>query len=383
MSRLVRFLDARNRCTSTTDDQTSNLTRADKLTFLFNDVVVNDSGGGGGGGGANGRPPFAWSIGKPDWSAVFQNYDNSCYLDSLLVILLLGETDFYRNAFFTTDLSQASFLGAKKVIAVCSAKSATQSESDIRAWAQRLQQSMWTDFEKLTTLRTGSEVTCSNTRNTLADCLTKMKVDGRWAQEAPNEVYKVLADAFPVLNISFKEHIYRVDGGWSAEKVQPAVPMYMMQDFVGDAQLEYNRSPISQPPLKDGEKMFRSPQWDTMTYAVIVFLNGVLPTVLRWNELRTENEGLQTMKKVSTFDEYIIDRRYRLFGVTRHHGGKPGMEASDGHYTAYMRRGDAWYAYNDLRGIERTPNGALPNDAFVQERGVQPHMFFYERVDPN
>jgi hypothetical protein len=215
MSRLVRFLIARKMWTSTTQDPKSNLTRAEELNFLFYDVVNASDGGG-----ANGRPPFARSIGKPDWNeAVFQNYGNSCYLDSLLVILLLGETDFYRNAFFTTDLAQASFLGAEKVIAVCSAKSATQSESDIRAWAQRLQQSMWTDFEKLTTLRTGTDVLCSNTRNTLADCLTKIKVDGRWAQKAPDEVYKMLADAFPVLNIRFQEHIYRVDGGWSVEQV--------------------------------------------------------------------------------------------------------------------------------------------------------------------
>lgn len=117
--------------------------------------------------------------------------------------------------------------------------------------------------------------------------------------------------------------------------------------------------------------------------------------VLFLPRLTTQNPHAKNMTSLSfaldncSLKKYVIDKpyydsTYRLIGCVIHNGTAEG-----GHFSAYIRRGNAWYLCNDAH-VERIPNQTMEfaaavgygiNPGNVEELDEQqtPVMFFYER----
>src|SRR6266496_4861901 len=131
--------------------------------------------------------------------SVYSYWQNSCNLDTLLVILLKNISPKW-----TMIMIQQTFKISDFHTMVCGDKNLT--EEEVMEYAGKMRQAI--AIEK-TNLDGKSNVLCTNIRALFASCLTDMKVGTKYSTYNPIYLYDLLCNLFPYLKIELPYLLYK------------------------------------------------------------------------------------------------------------------------------------------------------------------------------
>lgn len=289
--------------------------------------------------------------------AAYQNWSYSCYLDSVMMILFYGISDFWRDV----------ILGSK----------ARGPDKDL---ALELKEQLFTDYKALT--EDGKTIMCSTLRKTLLKKEPGLKGKLSWKMYNAGAAYEIMTSILTDFLIDIPVQIYRAmeDGTHHPDTVKYArEAMLTFWDYMD--------------PLTDIEEGsdYKVIRWDLIQSPIIVFTNGGIPRIRKLNKKGRETikEGKLEVKikKARAFGMTIIDNRYELIGVVMLSGVK--KEGGGSHYTSYFKGGSdnplgedgssPWYYYNDI-GPELNLIQSPPEKIWRDKEGYMPSMYFYRKV---
>lgn len=301
---------------------------------------------------------------------VYKYSNNSCYLDSLLTTLFLCSCSYYRDIIFETDIDKVNYLkydySTKKYrfINICAAKSKINNVVSIKVIAKKIQSQLVLDYK--TIHNTNTHITSNKIRELLCQCLPEMRNNGRWELYPVYEVYSMIVELFPQLFL--KKIPYTIINNKKQLKVKKELTnlcTLQIQDY-----MEINSTVESKKYL-----------WESFTYPVLVLQHDGL-SLKYLDSVKTEYiRGYEPIHKNRALSEYIINNKYRLFGVIVLQGVVPNQMGSGLHYIAYIRGFDLkWYYYNDINS-QFVRLDKFPSSVFREESGQRPVLFFYELID--
>ncbi len=310
--------------------------------------------------------------------AGFQNWAESCYIDSILMVLFDTVSPFWRRHIMDVDVASINYSGK-----VCT-DSEINTVGKLRTLTQKIQTQIKKDYATLHTKR--ESTVCTQLRSLLAECVPSMRPKGKWVMFNTGATYDALVMVFPDLAIDIPYHIHR----WSS----------LVNDYITDSVDYVTEASLTvwdyMDPLTDIEAQsdYKEIRWDLIDSPVLVFYNGGTPRVRNFITPGVEKSyvhlrgdrgsGVQKYEfditKARVFGETIIDDRYRIIGVVTLEGVSPVSEGGS-HYTAhYLGTDNNWYYYNDI-GPTIVKVDGLPMDGVWLERGQKmPSMYFYQRV---
>jgi len=285
----------------------------------------------------------------------YQLLQNSCYLDTILMIILGGDASSWRETIFTEDVNHTDY------VHFLSAFPKAASIERVRSVAYQLQTSLFDDYSAIFSNSTIGSLTSTSIRECFASILPDMKLGGAWAPFESSIIYDLLADFFPGLKTQCPVRIVK-DGAPSSFQKRPR-NLLQMWDYMD--------------PLTDTEGSYEEILWDEIDSPMLVFQNGCLPPIREFDSLRPEDVVTDNTRKIvhkrRAFGETILQGRYRLSGVVTLVGG--------GHYIGYIRAAGTWYYYNDS-GPEFRELPSLPRIGVWQEsHGAKPDLLFYFLVE--
>lgn len=282
--------------------------------------------------------------------AGFDNWNASCYLDSILVIILENQ-----NSFWKTKIFDWSFTEDQK--AVFQSKNPDLSE--------QVKNAIIEDYEK-TRHPSTSPVQCVNVRELLSIQDPLMKTKGKWKMYESGSTYATFVQLFPELLIDIPVKI-----------VRPKLKKEESMTYRNEAAFTYSDFMLS--PVSEDED-YKQILWDECQSPVLVFTHQAAPKIKIFDSL--DNEKGMDFTKVRAFGPRIINNRYKLVGVIVLHGRIDAKSGGGGHYTCYfLAKDEQWYHYDDISeplfeligGIED-----LPRDGVWEQTKTQlPTMYFY------
>ena len=277
--------------------------------------------------------------------------NNSCYLDTILMIILGGSATAWREAIFTADVNSTDYSQ------FLSAFPSGESIERVRSVAYQLQACFFDDYSAIFSHSKLGSLDSLPIRECFASVLPEMKIGGVWGPFSASVVYDLLADFFPALKTQCPVRII-LDGTLDSFKTRP-LNLLQMWDYLD--------------PLTDTEGSYEEILWDEIKSPMLVFQNGNLPPIREFDSLQPETVVIDnqrtTVHKRRAFSETILEGRYRLGGVVSLVGG--------GHYIGYILVGEKWHYYNDS-GPEFQALDALPREGVWQETGgAKPDLLFY------
>ncbi len=294
-------------------------------------------------------------LSPPPPSAVPTNFyqlqHNSCYLDTILMIILGGDATAWREAIFTADVNLTDYSH------FLSAFPAAASVDRVRAVAYQLQTFFFDDYSSVFSNPKTGPLDSSSIRSCFSSILPDMKIGEVWTPFSASVVYDLLADLFPGLKTHCPVRIVK-NGKFDSFKTRP-LNLLQMWDYLD--------------PLTNTEGSYEEILWTEIKSPMLVFQNGSLPPIREFDSLQAEEVAIDnvhtTVCKRRTFSETILNGQYRLGGVVTLIGG--------GHYIGYILVGEKWHYYNDSGPIFQ-PLAALPREGVWQETGeAKPDLLFY------
>lgn len=318
--------------------------------------------------------PISPSPEKQPPSTGYGNWSNSCYIDSVIMIILENVSPFWRRSIFNSTAKNLDFTngGRKKI--------SKEKLETLGRHAENVRDQLAEDYKNLH--EEGDDVVeCRDLRGLLKSVAPEMKENGRWIMFNAGALYEALVATFPNLLIDVPVQMHR----WSKQKnryVSDTVQyqkeaMLTMWDFM---------DPLTD---RDPNSDYKEIRWDLCESPILVFTNSGLPRIKHFDEKGEENgsfyiEGQKhefSVNKKRQFGAFIIGDRYELVGVVVLHGVKQGKEGGS-HYTSYFKGRDLqWYEYDDMgpsiEGIPELPKKGV----WVEQGGQMPSLYFYQRVD--
>jgi|694.fasta_scaffold16809_13 hypothetical protein len=315
--------------------------------------------------------------------SLLKNFSSSCYLDSLLIVLLFGDDVHIKKILLNLDISSLKYPtkkivdGKNKIIETFinpTLAEETDTEEKTVQYTQNLQNYIRSTFIRMLNFEKG-EFRCSTLRQYLIPTNPGMVTKKyEYKTFTPSEIYSTLCSLFQLL---INDIPTLVDTEFKIRKMN----MFMMWDFMN--------------PHVD--KSSENYIWNKLNSNFLVFQLGVYPRIYDYGssgeeriEIIKYKDGVpkrysKKLKKKRVFSEYILNRRYRLFGAIRNIGNIPSDPSSygGGHYTAYLRPffdKENWYEYDDIypRIINLGPE--IPKDIFLDEKYKRSEMFFYTKI---
>jgi hypothetical protein len=303
-------------------------------------------------------------------------WSNSCYLDSLMIVMLEGVSSFWRLGLMESNIDKTPYKG------ICYG-SKTFSEAtigDIRSYVKQIQTQIKADYRALHASPGKTLVRCTLLRKLLWRCIPELRPEGEWIIFNSGVIYEALAGLFPVLGMDVPIKIHR----WKPEKKKwipdpveyRKIAMFTMWDYLD--------------PLTDvePEKDYTEIRWDNLQAHGLVFSNGGAPRIKNFGVPGVE-KGINIIEgdsypyhvtKIRAFGETIIHGRYRLVGVVTLEGISPTGEGGTHFVSYFLGRDDRWYHYNDTSARIVAIN-KLPSDGvWVERNGRMPSMYFYQKI---
>lgn len=306
----------------------------------------------------------------------YEYWSNSCYIDSLLMVLFENVSPFWRRNMFNVRIDDIDYTLGGRI-------SLTEEKLDsIKEHAEKVQNQLLEDYHSLHVTSASEPIMCKNLRMLLKEVLPELKKLGRWVMFNTGALYEALTVVFPTLLIDVPVQIHRAS--LAAGVVEPVEyrkeALFTFWDFM---------DPLTD---RDENSDYKEIRWDLCESPVLVFTNGGVPRIKNFNVagkehvefyIEGEEHSFDVVKKRS-FGMFIIGDRYELVGVVVLNGVSEKEEGGK-HYTSYFkgRRGAsvAWYEYDDL-GPSVVEIDALPKTGvWVEQDGQMPAMYFYRRVD--
>ena len=293
-------------------------------------------------------------------------WSNSCYFDSLFMVLFANVSTFWRDHLLKADVSK--FIYPAKV---CNGNS-----NMMRIISTKMQEQMKEDVASLQ--RGEGIVKCTDLRKLFAQCIP-LQVKGMWVMFNVGSMYSSIADFFPELLLDIPIRVHSWDR--LSKKFTPRSITYQKEavstfwDFMD--------------PLSDVEPgtAYKEIVFEAIQTPVLVFVNGGIPRVKKMNSLEPEKtisviDGVARAVRVTkkrAFGDRIIDGRYRIVGVVILEG-VPEHGEGGSHYTAYfLTSTEKWVFYNDI-GAKLVEISALPSSVWEDKDRKMPAMYFYQRV---
>jgi hypothetical protein len=290
----------------------------------------------------------------------YSYWENSCYIDSLLVTILLNYSRFWRRATIFSDLGPYT-----KGFENCSKERMTTLASDI-------QNDLSSDFISFA-VHKSEEKNCRKVRNLIAECLP-LKEGGSWTTYNVADLYSTFGVLFPELNFDIPYRLYRshpergLVRGWLQYSRESVLTMW---DFMDPHSTEDTHKRI---------------EWNMCRSPVLVFTNGGTPRIKHFGSMESEtvktaySRSYNTITKRDAFGDTIISGRYQIVGVILLLGVKSDQDGG-AHYISYFKATDgSWYYYDDLRE-DIVQIVSLPDKVWNESSGSMPAMYFYQIVE--
>lgn len=310
---------------------------------------------------------------KDQEKGIFMYNENSCYLDSLLIVMFYGFPSFYRKIF-------SAPIENVKVSSICSQSARIKTESSLRIVIEGIQNQLEQDYQRL---QQKEVFVCSQLRKYLQWCIPELKEGEHWEKYNVSAIYNLFVQMFPLLLIPIEKIVHYSNK--PSKRFIEKVAMLQMWDFMD--------------PLTDVESTYTEYNWNNLRSDVIVFQNGVVPPVQNFSSSeeeffsieyghedegpsfkfhRSRVDGSQVIRKKRVFSQRIIDEKYELFGIVTLKGVSKGS-GGGAHYVCYVKSDGIWYLYDDL-GPSMTEI-EFDEKYLNSGRGTKPELFFYRRVD--
>lgn len=256
----------------------------------------------------------------------YQWQENSCYLDSLLMVLFTSKTNFWLD--YILDFDPQSI----KYETICQKNSLIKTQEQIEVIVADIQKFIRTSYLKL-----GKEPqTCQTLRQLLYQCYPDLKSKNRWLYYNPANIYTLLTDLFPVLKIPFSQIAC-----YYKENYQPKPASLFSTACFTIAQFTEQEEEI-----KNRKEDLVKIEWQKINHPVIVF----------------ENTNNQPVKMESN-----ILGKYELIGIL------VLLESKDHIISYYLDNKDEWKYYD---GMEKEIKNKIPS---FNSREI-PLMFFYRNT---
>lgn len=301
-------------------------------------------------------------------------WSNSCYLDSLITLLLSTRSDEWRKMLLDTNVDE-QWRAKNHKVNICDPKSTIDTVGKAKLLAVSVQKQLKEDYESLTG---NKSIRCGGLRLLMLRCMPKLKTALGWVMYSSEQIYATLANLFPgmLLKVPYQSFYWDED---TEEHVDEGVierneALLQVWDFMED-------------PFRE-DASYRKIRWDLYDSPTLVFYNGGTPRIKHFNKTGQEKGTTYAYGSKVKFDvvkhaklsEYILNKRYRLVGVITLHGVDPKSEGG-AHYTCYYLNGnDRWYHYDDTSSITEEVESLPTSGVWVESNGNMPSMYFYERV---
>lgn len=272
----------------------------------------------------------------------YQNWNESCYIDSLLVCIFFGGKTF-QNINMHKNTSKIS----NQLIAALNY-----------------------DYELITGKMRYKTLQCNKIRD-----IIRMIIPHSLGSFGVSETFDALTDTFPCMktkNIPYVNLHNTIATSYVREKSQSlfSTSLVSMWDFIDGDTIR--------------SRLGRIIIWDNFDHPFITFQNTLAPHIKKFGNVSSEilstNNKKNVHHKIQCFSEYILDKRYKLVYVISHKSPKESLES--GHYVVFIRPNfdpKNWYEYDDLRkGWIKLDY--LPNEVFTDNEWMRPELLYYEKT---
>lgn len=329
------------------------------------------------------------SLVRANKTSLYTLTQNSCYMDSLLMILL--KCDYYINAFFLTNVDLVKY------------KDETQ-----RSRIKTLQCILYANY-------TSEEryITSDKIRDVLYGCYPDMKTpSGAWDFYSVSEIYDLIAHMF-YKDLSLEKHTLLYIDKFDSKrnhvvKDPPFRSVFTFWEFMDS--------------YADTDDQYTKIMWSKYNLDIIVFRNSGVPAIQNFGSLESETiksvmyihaksyeeiydekrkiyyyydnlNGKMTAAKLKVgahlrsfkvskarcFSEYILGGKYQMVGAVILHGTKPG-ESGGTHYTSFVRIAEFMWRYDDMGPIWQKCEQFPKSEIFYERDGKKPELYFYRKV---
>lgn len=300
----------------------------------------------------------------------YSNFDESCYMDCLLVLFFLSDVDLFRDVMIYSEPGTDINLYDPTTCDFDSKltdKDDKKTQKKLVEYAKNLHKLLREDYENILS---GSTLKCVDIRKFLFTCITRMKRYGEYISYSVSDAYVLYTQLFPKLKIQGLP-AFKLEDNYIFDSSINGISYIPMWDFM--TEIEDNGVYI------DWQK---TAQGDDVKY--LAFSNTMSPPIKYYNNLDDEqiiSKGQEiTIRKERCFDMIILDK-YKLRAIIMHNGRRPefGDVEVDGHYTLYFMMDNEWYYYDDLSSNNRIRyiDRPLLSDILIDNGNQRPQMLFY------
>lgn len=170
-------------------------------------------------------------------------------------------------------------------------------------------------------------------------------------------LYDIFTDIFPELKIP-KVPVKVITGTKNKVKNR-SYGSFQMWDFID-------------PNINTDEYRGEIIQWKKINHPYLVFQFGGIPDI----------DSFGGCFDIQKFSEIIIDCKYELCGVIMNHGPKPTLDTPGGsHYVAYIKDEYTlgWCLFDDIGPVYNQIN-KLPEIVFKNTNFSRPELYFYKKI---
>lgn len=257
--------------------------------------------------------------------------DNSCYLDSLLMVLFASKTTFWLDNILDFDPQSI------KYSLICQQKSVVQTQEQIEMIVTEVQK-----FIRASYLKIGKETqTCQLLRQLLWQCYPELKNKDRWVYYNSASIYNLLTDLFPVLKIPYIQIARLYKDNYSSKSTSNfTTASFTVKHFTEE-----------ESDIKNRKEDLVQVDWDSIDYPILVF----------------ENTGKQLSSKELGKMEKIILNKYELIGIITL------LENKEHNISYFLDHNNQWRYYD---GMKKETEIKIPQ---LGEKEI-PLMFFYRNM---
>lgn len=304
-------------------------------------------------------------------------HENSCYIDSLLMVMFFSIADKWRNVFFDVDVTEYP------PVLECTGGATID---DVNQFRTKVQQQLEADFNELELGETNPK--CRQLRQYLVQCEPDTREHGVWVTYNVGNMYSALVRIFPYLNMDIPE----VSDLTPPTRRQTARSLCTVSDYM------INEFPVLEPGVKATRWII---DWDRYDGDILVLQNEGQPRIRFFDQVGEEHRTIRipvgqdekgkmryreeksNIFKSKALNYTILQDRYTLVGVVTLEGIGLNSGAGGTHYVAHFLADDGkWYFYNDLKGGNAREVAELPRAGVWEEaNNKMPALFFYARTD--
>ncbi len=304
---------------------------------------------------------------RKEIGAGFSNWAASCYLDSVIMIMMETKSDFWREAIFST------FAPAIK----------NSINPDL---AEEVREALIEDYNEVH--EGGVAIECRNVRELLSiqDPLMKSSRGG-WKMYESGSTYATFVQLFPALLLDVPVRIVRPSLKVAESMTYRTEGVFTFSDFM------LSPAPLEADPSSPDQEDYKEILWDSIQSPVLVFTHQGAPKITVFDSTGSDDDddaeaedGEEPLIKIRAFGPFIINNKYRLSGVITIHGVITS-EGGGGHYTSYfLAKDNKWYYYDDMGPVldlvgDEGHVAELPREGVWEQTGSEmPTMYFYTKI---